>query len=57
MSGVDTMEEIKLSARYKEFKKFEDINEIDPDFIEIILFEMKEEIGFSLKTVVKSEKN
>ncbi|MBU5257576.1 hypothetical protein [Tissierella praeacuta] len=50
------MEEIMLSARYKKFEKFEDVNEIDSDFIEIILFKMKEEIGFSLKTVAKSEK-
>ncbi|MFZ5987664.1 MAG: hypothetical protein ACOYWZ_11140 [Bacillota bacterium] len=45
------MEEIKLSARYKKYKKFEDVNDIDPDFIEMILFKMKDVIGFSVRTV------
>ncbi len=50
------MEEVKLSVRYIKFKKFEDINNLDPDFIEIILFKMKEIIGFSVKTVAMAEK-
>ncbi len=50
------MEAVKLSTRYKKFKKIEDINTIDPDFIEKILLEMKEIIGFSIRAVAKSEK-
>lgn len=48
------MEEIKLSAKHKKFK---DINEIEPDYIEKVLFKMKEVIGFSVLTLAKSEKS
>lgn len=50
------MEEIKLSARYKKYNKFEDVNDIDPDFIEEVLFKMRDIIGFVVRTVAKPEK-
>ncbi|MCH5138166.1 hypothetical protein JMF89_13245 [Clostridiaceae bacterium UIB06] len=48
------MEQIKISAKYKAFN---DINDIDPEFIEIILNEMKAFIGFTVKILAKSEKS
>lgn len=48
------MEEVKLSAKYKQLR---DINEIEPDFIETVLFKMKDTIGFAVRTVAKSEKS
>lgn len=47
------MEQIKMFAKYKQF---EDINDIAPEFIKVVLFKMKETIGFIIRTVVKSDK-
>lgn len=48
------MEQIIISAKYKNFSN---LNAIDPDFIEIVLFKMKKTIEFSVRTIAKPEKD
>ncbi|MCD1259908.1 hypothetical protein B5M42_013810 [Paenibacillus athensensis] len=50
--GYKLWNKLKITVKYKDFN---DINEVPVDFIEVVLNQIQEAVGFSIKTVVTIE--